>query len=108
MALVTAFSYERHTGLVPFLSTVSEEAEHILVRSCYDAHSAPHHLKSPIDVQAVLPCIHLDHPNVAEFKEALPDCKAWLFVGKGGAMVRIRRLKTNPLHMYVSRWCFCA
>ena len=37
--------------------------------------------------QRVLPCINLNHPNIAEFKQALPDCKAWFFLGKGGAMV---------------------
>ena len=35
----------------------------------------------------MLPCIRLDHPNVAEFKEALPECKAWFFSGKGGTVV---------------------
>ena len=40
-----------------------------------------------IAAQAVLPCINLNHPNVVEFKQALPDCKAWFFLGKGGAMV---------------------
>ena len=33
LALITAFSYERHGGLVPFLATVPAEAEHISVRS---------------------------------------------------------------------------
>ena len=41
--------------------------------------------------QNVLPCIRLNHPNVAEVKETLPDCKAWFFVGKGAAMVCARR-----------------
>ena len=38
LALITAFSYERHTGLVPFLSTVPAEAEHISVRSNIPKH----------------------------------------------------------------------
>ena len=33
LALITAFSYEWHTGLVPLLSSVPAEAEHISVRS---------------------------------------------------------------------------
>ena len=38
LALITAFSYERHTGLVPFLSTVPAEAEHISVCSTMPKH----------------------------------------------------------------------
>ena len=42
LALITAFSYERHAGLFPFLSTVPAEAEHISVRSTMlKQHVAP-------------------------------------------------------------------
>jgi len=67
--IITAFSYEHHTGLVRYLATVMQEAEHI---------------------STVLPCIKLDHPSIAEFKESLADCKVWFFLGKGGVMVHNR------------------
>ena len=35
MVLITAFSYERHAGLVPLLPTVPAEASYISVRVCY-------------------------------------------------------------------------
>jgi len=68
-ALITAFSYEQHIGLVPFLPTVIQEAEHI---------------------SAVLPCIQLENPSFDTFKGCLPACKAWFFLGKGGVVVRNR------------------
>ena len=43
LALITAFSYERHTGLVPFLSTVPAEAENISVRTTMPKQDVTHH-----------------------------------------------------------------
>ena len=96
LALVTVLSYEMHRAFVPTLSCVQDEASCIQVLhitfplnipALYMCILAPCNTRMAVTLQAALSCKRLDHPSIDEFYAALPGCKAWFFLGKGGVHV---------------------